>query len=248
MARPLDVALAEDAIVSEGGSRLPARGCERVLELGRAANDSHAAPAAARRGLDDERIADVVGLPVWHDGHTGLAGDLLRGELVAALPQCVGRRPHERDTGSLHRLRELGALREEAVAGMDGVRRRLARGLHDRGGVEVALDLQHPVGGRARGAPRDRRAPPRRSSRSRAAGTCGRSARRSRLGSRRAAASCASHHRQCRQAAAGEQQVGDGVGRCAGERASHRGARRLARCPREVREREAPGDVEADPL
>ena len=83
---------------------------------------------------------------MWHDGHAGLSGDLLRGELVAALPQGVGRRPHERDTGGLDRLRELGALGEEAVAGVDRVGRRLAGRLHDRVGVEVALDLEHPVG------------------------------------------------------------------------------------------------------
>ena len=81
-----------------------------------------------------------------HDGHAGLAGDLLRGELVTAPPQRVGGRPHERDTGSLDRLRKLGALGEEAIAGMDGVGRRLARGVHDRRGVEVALDLDHAVG------------------------------------------------------------------------------------------------------
>ena len=95
VARPLDVALAEDAIVSEGGSRLPARGGERLLELAGRANDSHAASAAARGGLDHERIADIIRLPVRHDGDAGLSGDVLRGELVAALPQRLRRRPDE---------------------------------------------------------------------------------------------------------------------------------------------------------
>ena len=81
-----------------------------------------------------------------HDGHAGLSRDLLRGELVAALPQGVGRRPHKGDPGGLDRLGELGALGEEAVSGMDGVCSRLACGLHDRAGVEVALDLEHAVG------------------------------------------------------------------------------------------------------
>ena len=146
VARPLDVALAEHAIVPEGGRRLPLRGRERLFELPGSTDDSHPATPAARGGLDDERVADLIRLSVRHDGHAGLAGDLLRGELVAALPQGVGRRPHEGDPGGLDRLRELGALGEEAVSGMDGVGSPPRGGLHDRAGVEVALDLEHAVG------------------------------------------------------------------------------------------------------
>ena len=146
VARPLDVALAEHAIVPEGGRRLPLSGCERLFELLGSADDSHSATPAARGGLDDQRVADLLGLSVWHDGHAGLSGDLLCGELVAAAAQRLGRRPHKGDPGGLDRLGELGALGEEAVAGMDGVCRRLACGMHDRAGGEVALDLQNAVG------------------------------------------------------------------------------------------------------
>src|SRR5205085_10590740 len=60
--RPLDVALAEDAVVAECRSGLTARGLERILESGRLAHDAHPSPAAARRRLHDEREADLVRL------------------------------------------------------------------------------------------------------------------------------------------------------------------------------------------
>ena len=44
-----------------------------------------------------------------------------------------------------HRLGELGALREEAVAGMHGVGARLARGTHVLGRVEIRRDLDDRV-------------------------------------------------------------------------------------------------------
>ena len=52
-----------DRIVAEGGLGLAARGRKRVGELGLAARDLHAAPAAARRRLDQHRIADLGGDP-----------------------------------------------------------------------------------------------------------------------------------------------------------------------------------------
>ena len=94
MAWPLDVALAEDAVVAEGGCGLPPRGGERLLQLVGGPNDAHAASAATRGRLDDEREADVVRLAVRDDGNAGLAGDLLRGELVAAAG--AARRPKGR--------------------------------------------------------------------------------------------------------------------------------------------------------
>src|SRR5436190_18128908 len=53
VARPLEIALAEDRVVAEGG-RLAPRRRERLLQLLGHAHDAHAAPAAARGGLDEE--------------------------------------------------------------------------------------------------------------------------------------------------------------------------------------------------
>src|SRR5919201_2894836 len=76
--RPLDVALAEHAIVAERRLRLAARRRERVVELAGRTYDAHAAPAAAGRGLDDEREADLVGLPRRHNGDARLLREALR--------------------------------------------------------------------------------------------------------------------------------------------------------------------------
>ena len=85
------------------------------------ADDAHPAAAAARRRLDEEREADLLRLAVGHDRHAGLARDPLRRELVAAEPQRLRRRADPGEPGGLDRLREVGVLGEEAVAGMDRV-------------------------------------------------------------------------------------------------------------------------------
>ena len=84
MPRPLDVALAEDAVVTEGGLRLASRRLERLVELGWIPDDAHASAAAAGCGLDDEREADLVRLSGRNDRNARLARDALRLELVAA--------------------------------------------------------------------------------------------------------------------------------------------------------------------
>ena len=64
----LEVALAVERPVAERAGRL-ALGCsERVLELGRRANDAHPAPAATRGRLDEEREADLLRRSVGQDG------------------------------------------------------------------------------------------------------------------------------------------------------------------------------------
>src|SRR5205823_1237100 len=55
VARALDVALAENGRVAERGLGLAPCRRERLVELRRLADDPHAAPAAAGRGLDEER-------------------------------------------------------------------------------------------------------------------------------------------------------------------------------------------------
>ncbi len=57
MARPRDQALDEHALVAEPGLRLAARALQRRVELVGRIHDPHAAPAAASRGLDQQRIS-----------------------------------------------------------------------------------------------------------------------------------------------------------------------------------------------
>ena len=95
--RTLDVALAVDAVVAEGGLGLSLRGVHRVPELGRVADDAHAAPAASRRGLDDEREADVVRVAGGQRRNARLDRDPLRLELVAARAEGLGSRADEHE-------------------------------------------------------------------------------------------------------------------------------------------------------
>ena len=139
MPRTLDVALAEDAVVAEGRARFAACRRERLVELGRVVDDAHPAAAAARGRLDDERVADLGGLALGDDGHAGLARDLLRPELVAALAKRLRRGPDPRQPGGLDRLGEVGVLGEEPGAGR-------ARRAHVLLRVEVARDRDGLVG------------------------------------------------------------------------------------------------------
>ena len=61
MARRLDVALDEDAIVAEGGARLGAGEAPALGDFRLAAGDAHTLTAAAGRGLDHRRQADLAG-------------------------------------------------------------------------------------------------------------------------------------------------------------------------------------------
>ena len=147
VARALDEALAEDAVVAEGRGGLAAGGRERLDEVGRVAHHAHAAAAAPRGRLHDEREADLLRLALRDDGHAGLARDRLRRQLVASATEGLGRRTDPRQPGRLHGLGEVGTLGEEAVAGMDRVGPCRAGGTHVLLRVEVARDLDGLVGG-----------------------------------------------------------------------------------------------------
>ena len=64
----LEVTLAVERPVAEGGSCLALGGCERVLEFGGRANDAHPSPTATRCSLDEQWKADLLGVP---SGSTG---------------------------------------------------------------------------------------------------------------------------------------------------------------------------------
>ena len=115
MPRTLDVALAEDALVPEGGLRLAPRCRQRLLELAWLAHDAHATAAATRSRLDHQREADLVRLALGHDRHAGLPGDPLRLELVTAGPQRRRRRPDPDEPRRFDGLREVWVLRQEPV-------------------------------------------------------------------------------------------------------------------------------------
>ena len=61
VARLLDIFLDEHAVVAEARLGLGLRRGEALADLSSAVGDAHALAAAAGRGLDHDRIADLVG-------------------------------------------------------------------------------------------------------------------------------------------------------------------------------------------
>ena len=95
--------------------------------------DAHPAPAAAGNGLDHDRVADLLGdgegfllalnhaLGAGREGDAGLLGKGAGNLLVLQRVHGAGAGADEADVAALADVREVGVLREEAVAGMDGV-------------------------------------------------------------------------------------------------------------------------------
>ena len=129
--RRLEVALHVDRVVAERGLGLGAGGGDRLGEVVRGLGDLHAAPAAAGRGLDQHREADLLGrgdglflgghraVGAGHHRDAGVLHRLLGGDLVAHHPDVLGLGPDEGEAVGLDDLGEAGVLRQEAVAGMD---------------------------------------------------------------------------------------------------------------------------------
>ncbi len=151
MARLLDIFLDEHAVVAEARLRLRLRRVEALLHLFAAIGDAHALAAAAGRGLDHHRIADLVGdldrlLGVLdhaemagHGRDLGLGRKLLRFDLVAHRLDGPDIRTDKDDASLLERAREGRILRQEAVARMDRLGAGRLGGRDDLGNVEIRL-------------------------------------------------------------------------------------------------------------
>src|SRR5439155_23200947 len=149
VAGPLHVTLEDHAVVAEGRARLPARGGQRGREVLRPAHRAHALAAAAPGRLEDHGPPDrprgreqgavrlVVAVVPGDHRHAGGRHQAPGRLLVAHGPVDGGRRADEREAGASHRLRKVGALAQEAVAGMDGVGPGPPRRRHQGLGVEV---------------------------------------------------------------------------------------------------------------
>ena len=130
----LDVVAAADGPLEEHRrvagrlARLRAGPLERLVKLLGRPDQPDAAPAAARGGLDHQRIADRLRggpcfLQVGHraaaprrERHASLLGQPLGLDLVAEPAHDVGRRADEGDPQPLAQLGELGLLRDEPPA------------------------------------------------------------------------------------------------------------------------------------
>src|SRR5579862_3662354 len=133
VARRRDIAFDQERVVAEGASGFAAGRRQRRGELAGFVHDAHSFAATTGRRLDQQRVADVTRVPfdlgVVQSGgaepgnhrYAGGGGDGLRLDLAAHATDGGGGRPDERDARVGARLREVGVLSKETVAGMHGV-------------------------------------------------------------------------------------------------------------------------------
>ena len=136
VAHALEASLHVDAVVAKRCARLTRGLRPETLELGRRDRLAHAAPAAAGLGFqhdripdrlcDPQRLGDAADRPVRtrDDGHSRALHIDARLRLVVEKPQHLRRRPDEDEPVILADLGEVGVLRKEPVAGVDGLRAR----------------------------------------------------------------------------------------------------------------------------
>src|ERR1019366_9548624 len=143
-----DVARALDELLEVGARLAEVRLAEAldrlegVREFGRAAAYAEADAPAARRALQDHRVADGLGSldgdsrareerGAGQEGDAVRVGDLPRAVLQAELAHLLGRRADETDPGLVALVGEAGPLAQESVPRMDGFGARLARDIED---------------------------------------------------------------------------------------------------------------------
>mmetsp|Transcript_22919 Transcript_22919/g.40553 ORF Transcript_22919/g.40553 Transcript_22919/m.40553 type:complete len:292 (+) Transcript_22919:1363-2238(+) len=152
--RLLHELLDEDRVVSERRQGLTLRQPETRHRLIVAVRNAHALSPAARRCLDHDWIADVVGHPqqlllvrdlahvAGNDVDFGLLCDLLGVNLVSHGVDGELAWPDERHATSLQRLRKLGVFGEKPVPRMHGL---------GSGGLDGGEDAVHSEVGVTRG-------------------------------------------------------------------------------------------------
>ena len=144
-----DELLEVDAAVPERRQRLGAGALERRVQLSRGIDGPHALAAAARRGLEEDGIADLGGgaaclvradrLGAGHERHAGVCELSLRLDFVSHPRHHVRVGADEDEVVVLARTHELRVLGEEAVAWMNGVTSRCLPCRDDRRDLQVAL-------------------------------------------------------------------------------------------------------------
>ncbi len=153
VAGALDELLHVEVAVGEGVEGFGGGGLEHSGELVLAADDAHAATAAAGYGFEDDRVAyglrplegfafgghDAVG--AGEDGDFGLLHGLAGGGFFAHHARDFGRGADEFDVGGAAYFGEVGILAQQAVAGVDGV------GTGDLGCGDDGRNVEVAVGG-----------------------------------------------------------------------------------------------------
>ena len=147
----LEEALGVDVRIAEGLLGFAAGGLIGGKQFFLAAHDAHAAAAASSYGFEDQGIADAGGFlaqlffaldDALASGNGGEAGGFhfAAGAVFFAHHfDHFGGGANEGDLGSFADFGEIGVLREETVAGVNGVNIGDFRGADDLGNVEIAL-------------------------------------------------------------------------------------------------------------
>ena len=147
----LEIPLHVDEGIGEVRLALPGRRLERAVGVARLTDDLHPLAAAAGRGLDDERVADLgaelhdfLGRPdgihgAGDDRHACVAHHLACSRLRPHQLDRVGRRPDPRQPRLLDHPGEGGVLGQEPVPGMDRLGAGAERGLDEHVAAQVAL-------------------------------------------------------------------------------------------------------------
>ena len=140
MARACDIDLQQDAVIAEGGLRLAAAGGQSGGEILRAVHPAHALAPASGDGLDQQRVADALGLGgqagvglilsqiAGRGRHTGFHHQRLGGVLQPHGADGGRAWPDPDQPGGENGFGERCVLGEEAVTGMDGLRPAGVRG------------------------------------------------------------------------------------------------------------------------
>ncbi len=141
-----------DLVVAERGFRLAPRRGDHLDQLRRIVDDAHAAAATTPARLEHHGITDLRGQPerlgsverqrrrCRHHGYARRRRQVARGHLVAEATHDLGRRTDEQEASARTGFGERGILREEPVAGVDGVGAAFECHPHDVFDVEVGLD------------------------------------------------------------------------------------------------------------
>ena len=159
VARVGQVALEVDRRVGEELLALARGALEGLLQLGLVERDAEALAAAAARGLDRDRVADVGvddlaarprrSRPArWCPGTIGTPASCISSrarvlEPIASIALAGG--PMKTMPASSHARANGGVLGQEAVAGMHGLGARLLADLEDLLDVEIALGRGRPA-------------------------------------------------------------------------------------------------------
>ncbi len=154
VARVLEELLHVHVRVAERGQGLGLGHLDGGKQVGFGVHHTHAAPAAAAGGLDDDRVAHLAAqtqvlvgvvaegaVGARHAGHAGGLHGVLGGDLVAHQADVLRFGANEDEAASLHALGEVRVLGQEAVARVDGDR------VGDLGGGDQGRDVEVAVGG-----------------------------------------------------------------------------------------------------